>query len=167
MAAASISALMTSIKTAKELAQSMVTVRDIAVFQGHLVDLRGEIINAQDEAFSAQEERGKLLDRIKKLETDIAALKVWEAEKQRYELRDVREAKGVFIYALKPELANGEPEHKICATCFQRGRKSILQSETRSSGRASVLICHECGTDLYIGGLRDAAHPAPRLRGPS
>ena len=166
MAIASISALMTSIKTAKDLAQSMATVRDIAMFQENLVNLRGEIINAQDAALSAQEEQGKLLENIKELKADIAALKAWDAEKQRYELRDLREAKGIFVYALKPDAANGEPEHMICATCFQNGKKSILQAETRIPGRASVLVCHGCGSALYVSGVWMVGHPAPRLHGP-
>ena len=34
---------------------------------------------------------------------------------------------GTFAYLLKDEAADGEPPHRVCATCYEDGRKSILQ----------------------------------------
>jgi hypothetical protein len=81
----------------------------------------------------------------------MAKLEGWEREKKRYQLEQL--PPGVFVYALKPDMAAGEPLHQICQTCYQRGKKSILHSSERASGLHN-LECHECGTRLTVGAYR-------------
>ena len=63
----------------------------------------------------------------------MAQLEAWEAEKKRYRLTDY--GGGTFAYELKPETAEGELSHRICAACYQQGHKSILQYKDKSYAR--------------------------------
>ncbi|MFZ3324848.1 MAG: hypothetical protein WA231_02685, partial [Methylocella sp.] len=55
----------------------------------------------------------------------MAELETWDADKQRYELKSL--AAGVFAYRLKEAMAGGEEIHHLCAACYHRGKKSLLQ----------------------------------------
>lgn len=76
----------------------------------------------------------------------MAGFEKWEAEKQRYKLTDF--GGGTFAYLLKPEAASGEPPHRICAHCYQRDEKSILQFVHRSDGQ-DYYKCPKCGDQVF------------------
>ena len=158
-----IASALASLKAAKDIAEAMVGLRDAAAFQGKLIEFQSKIIDANNAAFTAQEERSALLERIRELEAQVAKFKAWEAEKEKYELTEVRP--GAFAYSLKEEAAIAGPMHQLCASCFERGHRSILQKETRQPGMSTVLACHECGSDIYVSGPQRAEHAALR-RGP-
>ena len=151
-----ISAALSSLTAAKDIGQAMIGLRDAAAFQGKLIEFQSKIIDAQNSAMAANDERTSLLQTISKLEKDVANLKAWEADKQRYELKDL--GAGIFAFVLKEDAAPPEPPHKLCVDCYQNGKKSILQRETRFPGRADVLVCHACGLDLYVAGGRQQEH---------
>ncbi len=107
-----------SLKAAKDIAESLLNLRDNAKFQAAVVELQGKILSAQSDQFASME-------RVRELETQLTKLEAWATEKKRYQLTDF--GGGTFAYLLKPEAANGEPIHWLCANCYQKGRKSILQ----------------------------------------
>jgi hypothetical protein len=90
-------------------------------------------------------------EEIQGLKARVVDLETWEAEKRRYQLEQL--PPGVFVYSLKQEMANGEPPHSICQTCYQRGKKSILHSDEPGNGVYNM-TCHECGTSLHVGHFR-------------
>ena len=49
-----LSALMTSLKTAKDLAESMIGLRDAAAFQGKVIEFQNAIMGAQQRVFAAK-----------------------------------------------------------------------------------------------------------------
>ncbi len=112
-----------SLKAAKDIAESLIGLRDTAKFQAAVVELQSKILSAQSDQFA-------LLERVRELEKKMAELEAWEAEKQRYALTDY--GAGTFAYALKEEARKGEPPHRICAACYQNGHKSILQFDFRT-----------------------------------
>lgn len=118
------------------------------------------VIELQEKILTAREQQSAALERISQLEKELARFENWETEKQRYELADVGD--GAVAYRLKPSMANGEPPHSICAYCYQQAIKSPLQPEARSVGRTEHLVCHECGSDLIIQGVRQNSAP-PRV----
>jgi hypothetical protein len=89
------------------------------------------------------------LNRVGELEKEVARLETWNAEKDRYELKDV--GFGSLAYVVKEAMRGAEPPHQICATCYQHGRKSILQPRNVSMDK--LLICPECETQIKIGNL--------------
>jgi hypothetical protein len=136
-----IAAMMSALKGASDITQAMIGLRDAQALQTKVIELNTRILAAQSSAFAAGDERSTLIERIGTLEEEVASLKAWEAEKQRYELQ--RLPPGVFVYALKNGMERGEPPHRLCATCYQRDKKRILQED---DGYAE---CHECGSKLH------------------
>lgn len=136
-----------ALNAAKNIAESMITLRDAAAFKAKLLEFQSKLLDANSAVFSAQDERSALLERIGELEKELARFERWEAEKQRYELKET--PGGGFAYSLKPEAQPPEPPHQICANCYQGGKKSILQLEAPNSvrqnfGTPQMLVCPEC-----------------------
>jgi hypothetical protein len=156
---------MTSLNAAMNIAKAMISLRDAAAFQSNMIEFQGKIIEAQDGVFAANEERAALIEQVRQLEEKVARLEAWETTKQRYQLTDV--GGGQFTYALKVEASTTEPPHQLCANCFDKGDKSILQTETRMPGLHTVLFCQRCDGDLFsneTGGRHSDKHPPKRRR---
>jgi hypothetical protein len=136
--------------------KAMVGLRDAAQILEKTVELNQKILTVQTALADEQAEQTSLIQAIREREEETTHLKAWETEKQRYELKELRS--GAFAYSLKEEAASGEPPHSICASCYERGQKSILQQETRFPGRASVAVCHGCGAEIYVMGGWETAH---------
>jgi len=115
-----------TLKTAYDLAKDLVNLADATARQGKVAELQRQILDAQGDAIAANQERLALMETIGKLEKDVARLEAWEAEKRRYGLQEL--PPGVFVRVLQPAMANGEPIHRLCAKCYEDGKKSILQS---------------------------------------
>lgn len=145
-----VASAMSALKALKDIAESMVSVRDAKAFNAKLIEFQARIIDAQDSVFAAQEERTALVDRVRELEKQIADAEAWTAEKQRYELKQLSEL-GTFAYVLKEEAAGGEPLHRICAACYQHGKKSILQAMPRLEARHRIHACPACRAEVVMG----------------
>jgi hypothetical protein len=76
----------------------------------------------------------------------VAELETWNAEKQRYELKDV--GWGSLAYALKEDARGTEQVHQICAACYQHDKKSILQPRIKDLEK--LLFWPECKTEINI-----------------
>lgn len=107
------------------------------------------VIELQEKIFAAQEAQTSLIQKVGDLEKEVVQFKNWDAEKDRYKLTDY--GGGTFAYALKPEKANGEPAHRICANCFNKGHKSLLQFRHLTYDKRECLICQSCGKETYLG----------------
>ena len=113
----------------------------------------GAIIELQEHILSAREQQTALTERISELEKEVADFETWEAEKQRYKLKDY--GGGTFAYALKEAEANGGTLHRACANCYQNRQISILQSRGIRHGGQEKVICLACKTTLMLGVFRD------------
>lgn len=135
-----------SFNALKNIAHALIGLRDAQALQAKIIEFNGQLIDAQTKIFAVNEERSTLIERVAALENQVTDLEAWEAEKQRYELKAI--AGGSYAYALKEEAQGAEPSHKICANCYQRDKKSILQQEPRSGwfGPSPHLVCPECKT---------------------
>jgi len=71
-----------------------------------------------------------------------------ELEK-RYQLKDF--GGGTFAYELKESEANGEPIHRLCPTCFQDGKKHILQPRGGNAYKQDMFHCDGCGHTFVFG----------------
>jgi hypothetical protein len=116
----------------------------------------GAVIELQEKILSAQREQAELIEIAGALKARVAELEAWDADKKRYKLADL--GRGMSVYSLKDGMENGEPPHHLCAACYNEGHKSIMQTETRSPGRCQVLVCHRCGSDLYLS-VDSHSHP--------
>lgn len=156
-----IQAAIGSLKTAADIAKAMKGLNDASAVQGEVIKLQSEILSAQTSAISAQSEQSSLLLQIRELQEEVVRIQAWETEKLRYFLTEV--GNGTFVYALNEE-DSSEPPHKLCANCFNHREKSILQPEKRPVGRSKVLLCHNCGAEIYVEGQRCKEHgQVPRV----
>ena len=151
-----------SLKTLGETVKSMIEARDTAVFQAKAIELQTQILSAQSSALAAHSDQFAMLDKIRQLEEEKTALEAWNAEKERYDLHEIKP--GAFAYVLKESMRAGEPAHYICAACYEHREKSILQQEERMPGRALVLVCHTCGSEIYTSGVRRSEHERRPIR---
>lgn len=106
------------------------------------------VIELQEKILAAQTEYAALTERVSYLEEEVARFENWEAEKQRYQLEEL--PPGIFVYALKKGMERGEPPHKICANCYQKGLKSLLHNLGQNNG-LTHWKCHGCGFDERTG----------------
>ncbi len=150
-----LAALLSSLNTAKDIAKTMVGLRDGAAFQAKVLEFQSAILDANGRVFTANEERSALIETIRDLEQKVAAAEAWAAEKQRYELKEL--GNGTMAYAVKESMRAGEPPHWICANCYADGKKSHLQPEIKPPGRTEVYVCHRCSSELIAVGGRAAS----------
>jgi hypothetical protein len=136
-----IGAAAASLNAAMNIAKAMIGLRDGQAFQAQAIEFQSKILEAQSSIFAANEERTALVEQVRELEEQMARMKAWETEKQRYALTDF--GTGAFAYLVKPEARGTEPLHCICVACYQQGKKSILQCTISHTGTASF-NCPSC-----------------------
>lgn len=81
------------------------------------------------------------------LQGEVARAQEAKEKLARYELWETQT--GSFVYALRPDKAEGQPPHFICPNCYEQSKRSILQG-----GRQSKQ-CQECKATF------DFAEPPP------
>ena len=106
------------------------------------IELQSVILSLQDQILSMQHEHSNLLQIKNDLEKELMNLKDWEKTKSQYELKEV--VPGFFVYSPKPNSKFSEPDHWLCANCFNDGKKSILQR------KRSKYLCPKCETEVFI-----------------
>ena len=57
---------------------------------------------------------------------------------------------GNFAYALKNAMTASDPPHHICATCYEQGKKSVLQALPDLVMRHRMYLCSRCKTRIAI-----------------
>ena len=108
------------------------------------------VIELQEKILAAQGQQMTLIERVGELEEEVARFKTWDAEKQRYSLTEC--ARGAFAYVVKESEARGEPGHAICAACYERGVKSILQTNGEVLLIRHSWVCPSCGAEVKTQG---------------
>jgi hypothetical protein len=140
-----ITAAVSSLKIAGEIAKGLIDLKTGAEVQAKAIELNQKIIDAQHQIFAANATQTTLVERIRELEKEIAAMKAWDAEKQRYQMASP--FTGATVFAVKKAMSNGEPAHYLCANCFKAGKPSILQNSQTKDGWA-MLICSGCKSEV-------------------
>jgi hypothetical protein len=92
-----IASAVSALNGAKDIAQAMIGLRDSAAFQAKLLEFQSKLIDANSATLAAQDERSSLLEQIRKLEKEVADLKAWDTEKQRYQLTEIGPAAFAYV----------------------------------------------------------------------
>lgn len=141
----SIASVAGSLKAAGDIAKTMIGLRDETTFQLKAAELVGVIMTAQSHALSAQSEQASLLQEKRELESKLMEFEDWKGETKRYSLQDF--GTHTYAYALKMGMEDGEPTHYLCANCFPKRQKSILQ-QVNTDG---YFLCHNCSKGFQLG----------------
>lgn len=150
MPVAEIAMGITSLKAAFDLTKAMVDLRDAEAFRSRALELQGVIAEALGQVIEAREAHSVQIDRIRALETEVADLKAWGAEKQNYELKTI--GYGSVAYMLKPEARGSSPPHWLCPNCYAKGKKSFLQAVGPIIQRKTVYKCAGCDSITSVDG---------------
>ncbi len=150
-----------ALKTAGDLTKLIIEAHDASVMRQKAIELQPQIISAQKAALDAQSEQFTLLGRIRDLEKQVAELEAWDAEKGRYELIEVGD--GALAYSIRDDARGVEPPHWICAACYQRGKKSILQITGNAPGDIRMMkwTCSACTSLIYVPKFVTPSRPRP------
>ena len=126
---------------------------DEAKRNSQLIEFQRVIIQLQSSIAAIQLQNAALISDKADLERQVAELKDWERERNRYSLATIWD--GSVAYSLKQSQANGEPPHWLCTNCFSTGKKSLL-NPVEGCNRFFGVKCAVCGTFIQ-GPWRNAA----------
>jgi hypothetical protein len=158
--------MISGFKGAMELIQLAINTRDAGVIKAKAIELQGQIFAAQTSALTAEADQFTLLERVRELEKEVADLKAWDAEKEKYQLVEVRRVapgrNSAFAYVLKELVSSSGTKPYFCPHCYEDRLKSILQVEQRVPNLAEVLVCPRCGTEIFTQGDRDPRHASAK-----
>jgi len=138
-----ITAGIASLRLAFDITKGLRDVANAADRNTKIVELQAAIMDAQAGAIEAQQAHSADVKRIGDLEAEVARLKAWEGEKQKYELKGL--GGGAVAYMLKAEERGAEPPHWLCQPCYEKGQKRMLQPQDMVVvGRGHNFSCPEC-----------------------
>lgn len=128
-------------KSMLDMAKGLKDINDAAVRNAAVIELQEKIL-------AAREAQSTLAEQVRDLEAEVARLKAWDREKERYELQQRSpNCPGALAYRVKESERGAEPVHWLCPTCYEDGRKSILQ-EHEGARRSINAACPRCKTTL-------------------
>jgi hypothetical protein len=148
MAVAEIAAGITSLRATMDIAKAMIGLRDAETFRTKSIELQETILRALDSGIEAREAYAQQSNTVRSLEDEVARLKDWDSEKERYELKSI--GTGAVAYVLKPAERGSEPPHWLCPNCFHQGRKSFFQSAMKMELRRLLFDCVTCRSRIAV-----------------
>jgi hypothetical protein len=143
---AAIAAAAGALKTAFDISKTALELRDATVMHGKIIEMQREIGSALASAIQAQTDQMAMLKQVQALEEEIASLKAWDTEKERYELKPI--GYGTVAYMLKEPMRGSEPPHWLCPNCYTHGKKAFLQNTGKTSGQNTLYACGVCQTGI-------------------
>ncbi|WP_250483278.1 hypothetical protein [Caballeronia sp. GaOx3] len=150
-----LSAALSSARTAFELVRSAAALRDDAKITAALEDLQNRIIDVQNTALQVQEKISSLLDEKqalkdgkRELSARIAELEKQRSERESYDLHELSE--GVFVLAELNSSKTGRSPHYLCQPCMDNAAKKGVLKRAQVAYEY-VLVCPICKNDYPTG----------------
>lgn len=156
-----ISATVSALNAAKDLARAAVGVRDFNAWAATVSQLNDQILKAQDSLFSHQSQLIALQEELREAKERLRLAEKVVEERGRYDLVEL--SPGVFVYRSN----GGDREtmagahHLLCQPCFDAGRKVVLMR--RESAGAIYHVCPLCRVEY----LEEKKPYTPHRRGTS
>lgn len=141
-------AAVSGLNAVSNLAKTAVEAHDSVVLNTKLSELYPAILAAQSAAIDAKAAQSDMIDEIRQLKQQIADLEKWDAEAEKYSLREV--GREVYAYTLDADTDSETPSHMLCAHCFENRKKSILQRQPAPVQRSVCVKCPACGTEYVL-----------------
>lgn len=134
------------LKIASDIAKGLIETKKLSEIGGKVIELQSAILSAQSNALTAQAVQASMVEKIRELQEEMARVKAWEEEKQRFSL--VAPMRSVLVYAVKKECARSEPPHWICTLCYEDGRKTILNQVRGKESSFWHIVCPVCKSQI-------------------
>ena len=146
MIAESVSAV-SAIKAALDIAKGVSALKGEVEINQAIINIQRTLLEAQESALADKLIIGELRGRLADLER--AEQTRYESQRDLARYRLTKSPMGAYFYELRPEMAEGEVAHRLCATCYQEGRKSILHTTVAHSG-GEMVLCPPCGKQMLL-----------------
>lgn len=104
--------------------------------------LRQKVAELQVEIITNKEAYLAVYDALLDLQRKAEQAEKFQLDAARYKMTQTD--MGAVVYSLRPECAEGEPPHEICASCFGNDIKSVLQPVD-----FNTLGCGRCGGKFF------------------
>ncbi len=142
-----IAAAVSSIKVAIDIIKGINALNvDVAVKQ-RVSELYDAIISVQTGMLTLQSEYQVLLQANQEFEKKLMELDDWSKTEKQYDL--YKTTVGSIVRVPSANHPSPEPLHWLCANCFNKKIRSILQKVAWL--RDSPWICPECKTQVHLG----------------
>jgi len=139
-----IGAAISSLKAANDLTKGILTISKQVAVQEKVIELQSVILSINSELLSIQNDYSQALSKMNSLEQKIKGYDDWKIIQEKYVLKKV--GIDIFVYSLKEENST-EPNHWLCAKCFNEKKISILQRRFPDLG---IFDCHTCKSQIDI-----------------
>lgn len=136
-----------SLKAAVDIVRGLTATNTQIQINEVKIELQRLMLDAQSALMTAQTAQATCANEITALEQEIIRLTDWSAEKERYQLTDVRH--GAMAYTVKAGSEMSEPPHWLCAQCFGQSRKSLLQNKG-TTGPDATYGCDACKSSFKV-----------------
>ena len=147
-------AAISGIKVAMDMAKGIGALKSETEINQSIIDIQRILLEAQSGALEDKQRIAGLTAEVQQLQSVLKQQNDWSDEAKRYVLTESET--GTYTYELRPESANGETHHRLCVTCFENGKKSILQGKRFAD-------CNNCGKRIKV--QRDPPIVQPRTTG--
>ncbi|MEO0498974.1 MAG: hypothetical protein AAF205_00255 [Pseudomonadota bacterium] len=145
-----ITGAITSLNAIAELAKNIRETKDEKLASDKFGELTMALLEALKFIRAAEDEYTALRRELADLKQQVAEIDTFAAEAANYELTDVE--RGALVYALKETATPMQPPHWLCASCYQKSKKSILQRDSTpiKDTRQIFYRCNECGSKISV-----------------
>jgi len=125
-----------SMSAAKDISQSLVTLRDAEMIRSKVFDLTNSLMDLQQQMMNAQVEQMRLIDELRNTKQALDEVKDTRQKKDRYER--FKTPFGSFVYRLKADFSGSEIAHYLCSACFEQDKQVTLHQNDE------LLFCPVC-----------------------
>jgi len=155
-----ISAALSAVTAATKVVSGILKAEKNVEVKKAISGILDSLLDAQSKLLSAQSEYQELAEAKRQLEQKIMQYEKWDTDAARYKLQEI--ATGMFVYALQPDHAAGEPIHWLCPNCFNQRHKSVLIKPKVDN---TNYRCHHCKFEV-IPTKTALPRVNPRMRTP-
>lgn len=132
------------VRSAREVISASKDLRDFNELSATLSKVYADLIAAQESALSAQKTAAALENEVSLLKEEVVHLKDFHAQIERYQLKELES--GMFVYARKDGMEDGEPPHYLCQKCTSQGQIALLQPIRL--GNLTRYVCSHCQSNV-------------------
>lgn len=147
MPLAEITTLISSVKTAYDIAKGINSLKIEVERNESISKILQILLSVQFDALSMQENYQTLLNEKETIAKRLVETEKWDETESQYDL--MRMSVGTFVRTPNKNHQSPEPLHWLCANCFDKKKKSLLQKMYWTDD--SPMICPECKTVIHLG----------------
>lgn len=133
----SIAAVLSSMKTATDIAAILTGMKTDAAVQSKAIELTTALLQVQQQLMATQLEQMELIGKVAELKAKLAEVTAESAQRDSYERHQF--VTGQFAYTLKGESSDDKPRYYLCSRCHENDKKQVTLHVN-----GGCLFCPEC-----------------------